>query len=142
MLWITLFIGLFLAWYLYIKKKFTYFSKLGIPHQPGYFPFGSDVIWKMFGGKLSFACLQETIYNEFPDAKVAGYYGLFGSKVFVIRDFDMIKRVLIKDFDHFVDRRHMKISAKTNKYFVHMLTAQKGEEWRQSRQANIQRIFI
>ena len=133
MLWITLFIGLFLAWYLYIKKKFTYFSKIGIPHQPGCFPLGSDVIWKMFGGKLSFACLQETIYNEFPDAKVAGYYGLFGSPVFVINDFDMIKRILIKDFDHFVDRRHMKLSPKTNKYFVHMVSAQMGEEWRHSR---------
>ena len=133
MLWITLFIGLFLAWYLYIKKKFTYFSKIGIPHQPGHFPFGSDVIWKMFSGKLSFVNMQEKIYQEFPDAKVAGYYGLFGSPVFVINDFDMIKRVLIKDFDHFVDRRHMKLSPKTNKYFVHMVSAQMGEEWRHSR---------
>jgi hypothetical protein len=58
---------------------------------------------------------------------------LFGSPVFVICDFDMIKRVLIKDFDHFVDRRYTPLNPKTNKYMVHMLSAQMGEEWRHTR---------
>ena len=133
MLWITLFLGLFLTLYLYIKKKFTYFSKIGILHQPGFFPLGSDVIWKMFGGKISFVSLQEIIYKQFPGAKVAGYYGLFGSPVFVICDFDLVKRVLIKDFDHFVDRRHMELNPDSNKYFVHMVSAQTGDEWRHCR---------
>ena len=133
MLRITLIVGFFLVLYLYFKRKCTYFTKIGIPHQPGTFPLGSDVIWKMFSGKLSFANLQETIYKEFPGVKVAGYYGIFGSPTFVICDFELIKRVLIKDFDHFVDRRHLKVNPDANKYMAHMLTVQYGDEWRQTR---------
>jgi len=40
---------------------------------------------------------------------------------------------LIKDFDHFVDRRHMELNPDSNKYFVHMVSAQTGDEWRHSR---------
>ena len=107
-MWIVLLLGIFLLSYLYVKKKFTFFSKHGVPHQPGTFPLGSDVIWKILTGKLGLMQPQEVIYKEFPDAKIAGYYGVFGSPiVFVIRDMELIKRILVKDFDHFMDRRHI-----------------------------------
>ena len=33
------------------------------------------------------------------------YYGFLGMPFLVLQDMDLIKDVLIKDFDHFLDRR-------------------------------------
>ena len=104
MIWVLL-ICLVTTFYYYMKKKFTFFSSIGIPHQPGSFPLGSNVTWKMVKGKLPFIKICDEIYNEFKDdAKIAGYYGLFGTPTFVAIDEDLIKKILIKDFDHFLDR--------------------------------------
>ena len=84
-MWWALLIGLIMAFYFYVKKKFNYFSSIGVPHQPGTFPFGSDVTWKMFSGKISFVKIVDEIYDEFKDtnAKIGGYYGMLGSPTFV-----------------------------------------------------------
>ncbi len=72
-MFLALLLGVILLGYLYVKKKFNYFASIGIPHQPGTFPLGSDLVWKMFQGKVSFVQIHEIIYKEFPEAKVAGY---------------------------------------------------------------------
>ena len=78
-MWLALLLGLFLALYLYVKKKMTYFEKLGIPHQPGTFPCGSDVMWKVFSQKVAFPKIADVLSEEFPEAKIVGYYGFFGT---------------------------------------------------------------
>lgn len=62
---LALIVGLFTIFYLYVKKKFYYFSNQGIPHLSGTFPFGSDVTWKMFSGKVSFVAVAEEVYKIF-----------------------------------------------------------------------------
>ena len=126
-MFLALLLGVILLGYLYVKKKFNYFASIGIPHQPGTFPLGSDLVWKMFQGKVSFVQIHEIIYKEFPEAKVAGYYAAFGDPVFVIRDMDLVKRIMIKDFEHFMDRRVMELNPKGNKYLLKMLSAMRGE---------------
>lgn len=66
----------------------------------------------------------------FQHQQIVGTYGAFGSKLLVIRDLDLAKHVLIKDFDHFVDRRPFELSEKANKYFNGMLTVMTGERWK------------
>lgn len=129
-----LLIGALTLFYIYVKKKFTYFEKLGIPHQPGTFPFGSDCSWKMVMGKVHFINMQEDCYKQFPGEKLVGYYGIFGSANFVVNDFDLAKKILIKDFEHFTDRRTFDLDKKTNVYLDKMLTNLKGDEWREVRQ--------
>ena len=82
----ALLIGLVMAFYFYIKKKFNYFSSISVPHQPGTFPLGSDVTWKMLSGKISMIKGVDKIYDEFKDsgAKIAGYYNPLGTPVFVV----------------------------------------------------------
>ena len=132
-MWWVLLIGLFLAFYLYVKKKFEFFEKLGIPHQPGKFPFGSDCTWKMMSQKISFVQVQDLACEAFPEAKIVGYYGLFGTPYFVVQDFELMKSIMIKDFDHFVDRRPMKLHPSTNKYMNKFMSMQEGQEWRNHR---------
>nr|AKH03529.1 cytochrome P450 3081A1 [Paracyclopina nana] len=134
-MWWLLLIGASLLYYLHIKNKMRYFEKIGLPHEPGTFPFGSDISWKMLAGKFSIVSLAEEVYRRFPKVKVAGYYSTFGDPVVVVNDYDIAKRILIKDFDHFVDRRPMVTNPKSNKYVVKMLTMMRGDQWKATRHA-------
>ncbi|KAG6453024.1 cytochrome P450 6B4 [Manduca sexta] len=49
------------------------------------------------------AVLFKQIYNEFPNEKVVGFYRMT-SPALLIRDLDIIKQILIKDFETFPDR--------------------------------------
>lgn len=69
-----------------------------------------------------------------------GYSRLFGyyeshKPLLTIGDPDLIKTVLIKDFDHFVDRRTVTLTAKRDKIFSGILTMISGEEWKGARSA-------
>jgi len=116
-----------------IRKKFTYFRSHGIAEDPGYFPFGSKATWKMLSAKISFTETTDQIYKDFPNEKIIGTYGPMGKRTIVIKDMEIVKNVLIKDFDHFVDRRHFVASRKANKYFMNMLTFMNGEKWKEMR---------
>lgn len=61
-------------------------------------------------------------------------YGFFDFRVpqYVVRDPETIKRLAIKDFDHFEDHRGF-IDESLDKMFGNMLFAMNGEKWRQMR---------
>jgi cytochrome P450 len=59
-----------------------------------------------------------------------GHYGPLGTKSLVVRDIEIAKHILVKDFDHFVDRRPIELNHKTNKYFLGMLVMMSGEKWK------------
>ena len=70
--------------------------------------------------------------------KVFGAYGhVDRDEVLLINDIDIAKRILIKDFDHFVDRTdlglkfdHSKIG---DRIFANMFMFQKGDMWKTQR---------
>ena len=111
-------VGLAGASYLWMRQKFAYFRSKGITEEPGYFPMGGKGSWNMLLGKIGFTNVTDHIYKEYPNDKIVGTYGPFGSYQLVVRDLDLAKHIMIKDFDHFVDRRQIDISRKANKYFM------------------------
>lgn len=119
--------------YLWSRRTFSYFRTLGIPEDPGWFPFGSKTGWQMLTGKVAFQQLTDRIYKDYPNDKIIGTYGPMGIRNLVIRDMELARLVLIKDFDYFVDRRSLNVSTKANKYFMNMLTTMKGEKWKEMR---------
>ena len=127
MVWVILVLGLLGLGYIYFSKIFSYFRNHGVPEAPGYFPFGSSNNWKFMTGRLAFTQLTDEIYLKYPDAPVVGYYGSFGQPVLLIKDQEIAKRMNIKDFDHFTDRRVMKMSKEENKYMVNMLFSLTGK---------------
>jgi hypothetical protein len=56
-----------------------------------------------------------------------------GAKSLVVRDLEIAKHILIKDFDHFIDRRPFEMSKKANKYFIGGLSMLTGEKWKTMR---------
>ncbi len=130
---LVIFLGLLTWLYIRVQKKFDYFASKGIAQDPGFFPFGSNSSWKMTTGKLAFTKLTDETYEKFPKEKIVGWYGPFGEPALIVRDLDIAKAVLIKDFDHFVDRRKMDLSKKTNQYFLEMLFSMTGDKWKRMR---------
>ncbi|CAB3261620.1 unnamed protein product [Arctia plantaginis] len=68
--------------------------------------------------------------TTFPDDKVVGMYETL-NPVYIVKDVELIKKVTIKDFDHFVDRRSF--VSEFDPDFGRGLINLKGEEWKEMR---------
>ena len=88
----------------------------------------------MITGQASFFTILDHLGEEFEGEKIYGYYA-FGAKTVVVADIDLAKNIMVKDFDHFVDRRPISPGSKTysNKVFSEMLTVLTGDKWKATR---------
>lgn len=86
---------------MYIKKKYSYFKDRGILHPKPYWPLGN--FWKV-GLSVHFINRVNEIYRLFKgSAKICGFY-IFTIPVYIILDIEIIKNILVKDFESFHDR--------------------------------------
>jgi len=130
---LAIIITLFTIFYLQVKKKFSYFKSHGVPEDPGFFPLGSNSSWKFLTGRAALTTITDESYLKFPNEKIVGWYGAFGQPILIVRDLAIAKSILIKDFDHFVDRRPIELSKKANHHFINMLTLLNGDKWKKMR---------
>lgn len=88
------------AFYVYIKRKFNYWKQKGVLYLKPSFPFGNcaDIVLmrKTFG-----ECYTKH-YKAYTGNKYGGIYFMHRPQL-LIRDPDIIKNILVKDFDHFHD---------------------------------------
>ncbi|XP_058832973.1 probable cytochrome P450 9f2 [Topomyia yanbarensis] len=94
-------LGLIYRW---LTKDHDYFREKPIPSLAAWPVFGStaDLMLK----KCSFMDYVKRVYDKFPNVKVFGLFDT-NSRVFVIRDPELIKQIAVKYFDHFIDRRQI-----------------------------------
>jgi cytochrome P450 family 6 len=87
--------------YAYFKLSFTYWKKRNVPYVTPNFPFGNftDVLFI----KKSFGHLYEDLYKKLDGQKYGGIYA-FTKPMFIFRDPDIIKNILVKEFTSFHDR--------------------------------------
>ena len=124
--------------YFHVRQKMSYWKTLGVAEDQGYFPLGSESAWSLLSQKISIMEITDKIYKSFPDQKIIGSYGIFGKPSIVFRDLDLAKRIMIKDFDHFVDRitedgNIADTKSKNGKYLAKMLVQMRGDEWKHMR---------
>lgn len=87
--------------YWYIRRAFSYWKRLGVPHEEPVFPHGNV---KGLGKTLTFVDFTRDYYAKFKGTtKVCGMY-LFTRPIMVLLDLDLIKNILVKDFTSFSDR--------------------------------------
>ncbi|XP_065216834.1 uncharacterized protein LOC135843031 [Planococcus citri] len=98
---VLLITSVFLYIYWFFKKSHQFFDQYGIPYSKPHWFFGNmkDVILMK---KALWVGFKEA-YEEFPSERFAGVYNLHRPTV-LIRDPDLIKTMLVKDFSHFQDR--------------------------------------
>lgn len=91
--------------YVNIKNRHKYWLKKKVPFiKPKHLFFGNTT--ELLRKGVPLVKYHETIYNELAPHKYGGYFH-FIKPVFVIRDPDLIKTILIKDFPYFTDRGSM-----------------------------------
>ena len=136
-MWITILmflIGSITLCYFWAMKRMSLFKNANVPEDSGHFPLGSSVTSKLISQKISFVSVSDDLYWRFKNEPIVGYYGILGSSpTLVINDLDIAKRILIKDFDHFIDRRQLDLAEEPNKYLMNMLTTMTGDKWKAMR---------
>lgn len=88
--------------YLLLRRTYTYWSRKGFPFLPPEIPWGClrPVVvqqTKSFGEQI------RDIHLNNPNSPYLGLYIFFRPSL-LIRDAELVKRVLVTDFDHFTDR--------------------------------------
>ena len=127
-------VALFAYFYKFMTKEYGYFKSQGFAESPASFPIGSAPLWGLFTGKENFFTALTTLYYDFKSQPIFGYY-FFGKGVAIVRDLDLAKQIMIKDFDYFMDRRPIETNQDnySNKVFSEMLTALEGDKWKSVR---------
>jgi cytochrome P450 len=106
----------------------------GIPEVPSKFPFGNAESAAVFTGTLAFIRMCDGIYEQYKQLPVVGYFSL-NKPFLMVNDLELAKLIMIKDFDHFVDRRKIDVNENVdiNRYMANMLTSMEGDKWKNMR---------
>jgi cytochrome P450 family 6 len=100
-IFISLLISALTLIYFWIQKKFSYWKDRGFLFDKPNFPFGC---LKDVGVKIHFSAVSKRIYEKFKNkAPAIGLY-FFTSPVLYVMDLEIVKQILVKDFNNFVDR--------------------------------------
>lgn len=122
---VLILIGLLSAIYAYFKMSYNYWQSKGVPYVEPIFPYGSI---KGYGTKLHSSEFMQRIYNQFKaTSKFVGLY-IFARPAMLIFDMELIKNVLVKDFDHFTDRG-VYYNKEDDPLAAHLFAVD-GPEWR------------
>ncbi|KAJ8728420.1 hypothetical protein PYW08_016805 [Mythimna loreyi] len=111
------------------KQMNEFFQRRGVKHFPG-LPFFGNMYDTTFL-KKHFLDEIQAIHDAFPDEKYVGFME-FTMPVLLIRDPDLIKSIIVKDFDHFTDHREF-FTEESDPLFAGSLLLMKGERWREMR---------
>jgi len=113
----------------YFLKNFNFFKRNGITHMPPV-PLIGSAMSPLFH-QMTFFYFMLKIYNFNPDTK---YYGLYLTTipVFLLRDLELIKIVLLKNFDAFPNRFGF-VEVVIDSLLKKNLFSLRGEKWRNVR---------
>lgn len=98
---ILLFLSFWTLAYLYMTRKFKYWQKRGIK-EISPLPFIGN-FWDLFFLKKSSAEFVLDLYEQSQGLPYMGFY-VFDKPFILIRDPELVKNVLVRDFNYFSDR--------------------------------------
>ncbi|KAH8402376.1 hypothetical protein KR009_011601, partial [Drosophila setifemur] len=133
MLFLWLLLLTVLVYHLYLKHKYAYFKGHGIPHLPvsNWSPLGH--LGKLLFLRISFGDIFQQIYADpmCKEAKTVGFF-VFQTPALMVRDPELIRLVLIKHFNSFLNRYEAADSGDGMGSLT--LPLAKYHNWRESRQ--------
>jgi len=133
---ISVITAIFIGLYFHFTRNFNFWQKLGIPYvKPT--PFVGNlkdcVLLKANIGEQ-----LQRIYNEHSDKPYVGIFS-FDRPSLLIRDLELVKNILVKDFNNFMDRT-FSFEDKYDPLFGKILPVLKGKLWRNLR-TNLTPVF-
>jgi hypothetical protein len=96
--WLSIVIILFTSVWYYFKSKYSFWEKRGVIFIAPIIPFGN--IKDLVLLRKSSAEVVKEFYDAFPEERFVGLYEAM-NPMFLIRDPELIKHVMVKDFSHF-----------------------------------------
>ncbi|XP_029170217.1 cytochrome P450 9e2-like [Nylanderia fulva] len=113
-----------------VRHVYFYWKEKGVPYQPNSL-WSFITSWKILLRRMTFADYSIYLYNYFPDAK---YYGTFdmGTLAVLLRDPEVIKDVLVKEFEHFHDHRAF-VDDTVDPLFGKNIFSLRGDRWKEMR---------
>ena len=124
-------------YYTFSKNKYHWRDR-GVPDTGFRFFWGDDK--DFLQGKRSLHETTKEDYNKFPGERFYGGWTMFGQPYLMLRnDFELIKAVWIKDFDHFTRTRGSEISEKiwpssrAERIALSDISAVHGDLWKELR---------
>lgn len=87
--------------YVVVKKKYSYWERNGVPYIKPIFPYGN---FKGVGSNVHWGLFMADVYNKLKGTFPFGGLYVFVAHLAIITDLDLIKNILVKDFNHFADR--------------------------------------
>lgn len=124
-LWVTL---LLFGFYHIVLRKWTFFSDRGVKYIRGNWFVG--LLYETMRGKESLSDTMKRIYDKYPQEHFVGAYNL-GKPVYIIRDLDLIKKIAIQNFDHFVN--HEGGLGEFSPLLSRSLILRRDQEWKNMR---------
>lgn len=109
--------------YFYVKRLFSYWQRRGVSQLRPSFPFGD--FGKVLRQKLSFNEQIDEWYHNTTEPFLGVY--IFFQRQLIARDPELVRNILVKDFQYFVDRV---IPVDEKNYHLFAL---KGDEWKNLR---------
>ncbi|KAG5895431.1 hypothetical protein JTB14_037590 [Gonioctena quinquepunctata] len=119
---------LFLIYYFTIRPL-KFWKKQGVQQNTLLNAFVWSYFW--FFKRENASIMVQRIYNEFSGSRYSGFYQ-FNMPTLFVRDPELIKQMLIKDFEHFTDHRIF-VSEDCDPLFGKNLFALRGPQWRPMR---------
>ncbi|XP_014475126.1 PREDICTED: cytochrome P450 9e2-like [Dinoponera quadriceps] len=114
--------------YYFFSKRFHYFKRHNVIHVLPFSIFGD--LWPIIFRQISFAAYIQKLYTSKPDAKYFGAYAMMKPIIF-LRDPEIMKEVLIKNFDAFPNREGFGLI--NDPLFSKNLFSLQGQKWRDVR---------
>ncbi|XP_011172814.2 cytochrome P450 9e2-like [Solenopsis invicta] len=113
-----------------IYNMYFYWKNKGVPYLPESLP-SLLTDWKMLLGRISFVNYCQYIYDYFPNAKYIGIMDATTPAV-LLRDPELIKDIMVKDFEHFLDHRTF-VDEDMEPLFGKNIFFLRGDRWREMR---------
>jgi cytochrome P450 family 6 len=126
---ISLITAIFIGFYFYFIRNFKFWQKLGVPYVKPV-PFVGNLKDCVFL-KTSIGEQLQRIYVENSDKPYVGIFS-FDKPSLVIRDLELVKNVLVKDFHTFTDRT-FSADEKLDPLFAKAIGLARSQLWRHLR---------
>jgi hypothetical protein len=96
--WLAVAVVLFTSVWYYFMFKYSFWKKKGVRFIKPVIPFGN--ITNLILLRKAVAEVMKELYDKFPEEPYVGIYELL-NPMLLIRDTELIKQVMVKDFSHF-----------------------------------------
>uniref|UniRef100_A0A1Q3FMW5 Putative cytochrome p450 9e2 n=1 Tax=Culex tarsalis TaxID=7177 RepID=A0A1Q3FMW5_CULTA len=122
--------ALLLYWlYRWSIATYDYFERRAVPFPKPVPLFGN--LWPFVAGRTTGIEAATVGYWQFPEDRFSGFFN-FRRPGYLVHDPDLVKRITIKDFDHFVDHS-FNVSPEVDPFLGRSLFFSEGLRWRHGR---------